>query len=66
MDNLVLINKEDKIIIQKAAYIEHGSYIEIKGIEIALWEIPYGGGEPYLVDKYGTLEDAISNMNKLT
>lgn len=70
---MVLINKQgvihltgNIITIQQSSYIEHGSYIEIIGTEITLYEIPYGGGEPIKIDQYATIIEAIEASNNLT
>ena len=66
MTNGVFYLKDDCIQLQEAAYIEHGCYIEIRGKEIKLFEIPYGGGEPQEVANFETLIEAINHIKTLT
>lgn len=66
MEQLTLLVKGDKIIIQDAPYIEHGWFIEVIHNEITLYEIPYGGGEPIRIDGFLTLAGAIHAASRLT
>lgn len=61
----VLCDGSDRVVIQRAKYIEDGWYVEIIGSEITLWEIPYGGGEPIEIDKFLTVAGAIHAANRL-
>ena len=63
---VVLFDNDNKIVIQEANYIEHGWFIEIIGVEITLWEIPYGGGEPIRINSFLTLSGAINVGRNLT
>ena len=64
--NLVLIQNEKSIIIQRRPYIEDGCYIELIGNEITIWEIPSGGGEPVFHSRYPNLPSALLAFNYLT
>jgi hypothetical protein len=70
MEIWTAIVKDGVITLQSAPYIEHGPYIEITADEIdqyiTLYEIPYGGGEPVLIDTFSTVIDAIEHSKKLT
>lgn len=55
----VFIIQGNKIIFQKAIYIECGWYVEQIDDDISLWEIPYGGGEPMRIGGYYDLISAI-------
>lgn len=56
----------DIVTIQRADYIEDGWYIEVINKEITLWEIPYGGGEPYKIDTYESIQEAVKAGEALT
>ena len=45
MKKYIMFEKYDKLIIQKADYIEDGWYIEIVDNIITLYEIPLHGGK---------------------
>jgi len=63
---LIAYIKENKIIIQKADYIEDGWYIEIEGSIITLFEIPTGGGEESVIGCYDTILEAVNAGKLLT
>lgn len=56
----------DKITFQEAGYIEYGWYVEKTKEEINLYEIPYGGGKPYLIGSYDDIISAIKAGYELT
>jgi hypothetical protein len=66
MDKYVMIEKDGKITIQEADYIEDGWYIEIVENEITLYEIPLYGGEEQKIGEYTTILDAIIDGEALT
>lgn len=66
MEKGVFYKKGNTFILQEAEYIEDGFYIEIKGNEFILFEIPLGGGEPIEIDTFYDLSYAIDYKNTLT
>jgi hypothetical protein len=56
----------EKMIFQRASYIEDGWYVEMTDDNIVLWEIPYGGGEPMRVSSYHDLISAIKSGMELS
>lgn len=66
MQKLITYIKENIITIQQAEYQEDGWYIGIKGSEITLFEIPYGGGEENVIGVYDTIIEAINAGEALT
>lgn len=66
MEKYVLLVKDGKVIIQKSEYIEDGWYIEVLDERIILWEIPQFGGEPYIIDEFSTIIQAIQKGESLT
>lgn len=66
MDKLITLINGNKIIIQRAEYIEDGWYVVVSGTEIQLYEIPYGGGDPVFIGDYPTLIEAIRIGQSLT
>ena len=66
MRKLTTYIKENKIIIQRADYIEDGWYIEIVDNIITLYEIPLHGGKESKIGNYKTVIKAINAGYKLT
>ena len=66
MEKYVLMLNGDKIVIQRAYYIEDGCYIEIVGLLITLFEIPQYGGTPIKIGTYDTIIEAIKASETLT
>ena len=62
----VFFIKGNKVIFQRASYIEDGWYVEMIDNDISLWEIPYGGGEPYRICGYYDLISAIKAGQELS
>lgn len=65
MKKYTLITDNNKIIIQKAEYIEDGWYIEINNEGISLYEIPQFGGNPILIGQFSTINKAIEKAESL-
>ena len=66
MEKLTTYIKGDKIVIQRADYIEDGWYVEIDKDVITLYEIPLGGGVESSVGFYDTVLEAIDAGKELT
>ncbi len=66
MNEYILIVNDGKIIIQKSEYIEDGWFIHVLDERIILYEIPQFGGEPYIVDEFSTIIQAIQKGESLT
>lgn len=66
MRKLTIYIKENKIIIQRADYIEDGWYIEIIDNVITLWEIPLHGGKERKIRNYETVMEAINAGDAIT
>lgn len=66
MEKLITYIKGETIIIQRADYIEDGWYVEIFKDKITLFEIPQGGGEPFFVERFDTVLEAIKKGQSLT
>jgi len=56
----------NKIIIQRADYIEDGWFIEIVGKIITLYNIPLYGGIGSKIGNYETVMEAVNAGDKLT
>lgn len=66
MEEYVTLVYEDKIIVQRAKYIEYGCYIEIIEDSIILYESTLLGDEPIKVGVFNTLIEALKYSNTLT
>jgi hypothetical protein len=56
----------NKIIFQRAEYIEDGWFVEMTDDNIVLYEIPLYGGEPIKIGAYYDIISAIKDGNNLT
>lgn len=65
-ENGVFYIKGEKMIFQRANYIEDGWYVEMTDDNIVLWEIPNGGGNPMRIGGYHDLISAVKAGTELS